>query len=263
VLLGALAVLACVAASSPAAAAAGQETSWVATTLSGGGSSGEAIAVAEGTAVTDRASLIGVDAPTATGTIEYAVYSDPECKTRVASAGTVTVSGEEAPVSEAETLAPGTYYWQASYSGDEGNQPSTSPCGEEVLTVQAPGQEPIACTSVKGELRVLEGHERLRLTDDLTTSGRKRQVLAFRWSNGEERLKLTRLTSATCTVNERGGMRFIGEGEAEYEEETGYTVKFVIGVSAKGANIAYVKLFEGREKIAHFKLAARTGEAIS
>jgi hypothetical protein len=33
-------------------------------------------------------------------------------------------------------LAPGTYYWTAAYSGDSRNQPSTSPCGAETLTIQ-------------------------------------------------------------------------------------------------------------------------------
>jgi hypothetical protein len=40
------------------------------------------------------------------------------------------------PASNPETLAPGTYYWQASYSGDASNQPSSSKCGSEVETVE-------------------------------------------------------------------------------------------------------------------------------
>jgi hypothetical protein len=34
-------------------------------------------------------------------------------------------------------LAPDTYYWTVSYSGDSANQPTTSACGSEVLTVAA------------------------------------------------------------------------------------------------------------------------------
>jgi hypothetical protein len=34
-------------------------------------------------------------------------------------------------------LAPGTYYWTVSYSGDSANQPTTSSCGSETLTVAA------------------------------------------------------------------------------------------------------------------------------
>ena len=33
-------------------------------------------------------------------------------------------------------LAPGTYYWQASYGGDETNAESKSTCGSEVETVE-------------------------------------------------------------------------------------------------------------------------------
>jgi hypothetical protein len=33
-------------------------------------------------------------------------------------------------------LAPGTYYWTVSYSGDSDNQPTASVCGSETLTVQ-------------------------------------------------------------------------------------------------------------------------------
>jgi hypothetical protein len=46
------------------------------------------------------------------------------------------VSGGKVPASTAVTLAtPGTYYWQASYSGDPTNAASTSTCGSEVETV--------------------------------------------------------------------------------------------------------------------------------
>jgi hypothetical protein len=35
-------------------------------------------------------------------------------------------------------LAPGKYWWRASYSGEVNNQPASSECGSEVLTVLAP-----------------------------------------------------------------------------------------------------------------------------
>jgi hypothetical protein len=57
----------------------------------------------------------------------------------VTSAGEVTVSAGKAPPSEAKTLEHGTYYWQASYSGDEANEKSSSKCGDEVLTVKRVG----------------------------------------------------------------------------------------------------------------------------
>jgi Nidogen-like len=114
-------------------------TTTLTTTLSGEGKSGESIEVKEGTAVTDNSTLAGEKASKATGTVAYKVYSDKECKTLVAEAGTASVSGGVVGPSSPETLAPGTYYWQASYSGDEHNNPSMSTCGSEVETVSSPG----------------------------------------------------------------------------------------------------------------------------
>jgi hypothetical protein len=105
------------------------------TSLSGGSQSGEAITVPEGTAVTDSATLSGENAASATGKVSYKVYSDNECTKAVASAGIVSVSGGNVPPSEAKTLAPGTYYWQAAYSGDKANATSANSCGSEVETV--------------------------------------------------------------------------------------------------------------------------------
>src|SRR5208283_981640 len=53
-----------------------------------------------------------------------------------AEAGEVEVSGGVIPASSAETLSPGTYYWQASYAGDPSNEASKSTCGSEVETVE-------------------------------------------------------------------------------------------------------------------------------
>lgn len=112
-----------------------QEPTTLTTSLSGGGSSGERITVQQGTAVSDAATLEGAHAFEAAGTVSYRVYSDDECKDLVAEAGTVGVSAGVVPASGAETLAPGIYYWRASYDGDEYNEPSTSTCGAEVETV--------------------------------------------------------------------------------------------------------------------------------
>jgi hypothetical protein len=113
----------------------------VATTLAGGGQSGSSISVVQGTAVTDTASLSGAGASIASGTVTYTAYSNPECTTVAATAGSAAVSGVAAgPSSAISSLAPGTYYWQASYSGDVNNQAVSSVCGVsgEVLTVLAP-----------------------------------------------------------------------------------------------------------------------------
>jgi hypothetical protein len=110
------------------------------TSLSGGGQSGEAIAVPAGTPVTDQATLAGENASTAEGTVSYDVYSDPECSTLVTTAGPVAASEGEVPPSQAAVLyVPGAYYWQASYSGDANNGSSASECGAETETVTGLG----------------------------------------------------------------------------------------------------------------------------
>jgi lysophospholipase L1-like esterase len=114
--------------------------------LSGESKSGSEIEVGEAADVSDTATLSGTNASTATGYVEYDVYSDSECKELVAEAGDVSVTSGVVPASEEETLPPGTYYWQASYSGDEANHSSTSTCGSEISIVTAP-----VTTSLSGE----------------------------------------------------------------------------------------------------------------
>jgi hypothetical protein len=117
----------------------------IATSLSGGGHTGASITVAPSTAVTDSATLSGPNKPTAGGTLTYGVYSNNTCTTLVASAGTVTVTNGVVPASNSVTLASlGTYYWNAAYSGDSLNDPSTSGCAE-VETVAVP---PVAVSTV-------------------------------------------------------------------------------------------------------------------
>ncbi len=106
------------------------------TVLSGGGQSGPTVTVAAGTAVTDSATVGGAAGPTATGEVTYAVYKDPACTSLVAQAGAATVTnGVAGPSAPQSKLAPGVYYWLASYSGDINNQAAASACGSEKLIV--------------------------------------------------------------------------------------------------------------------------------
>ena len=123
-------------------AAAGTTTT---TSLSGGGATGATISVPQGTAVTDQATLAGTDVANATGTVTYSVYSDADCTVSAGTGGTVGVTGGSVGASSAVTLTtPGTYYWQAVYSGDSNNTGSSSPCGSEVETVTST-TEPLTC----------------------------------------------------------------------------------------------------------------------
>jgi hypothetical protein len=105
---------------------------------------GRVVAVTAGTAVTDTARLRGTNAAVATGTVTYTVYSQ-QTVTRhhyrywhwvvLGTAGTVTVTAGQVPMSNAVTLPPGTYEWHAVYSGDSANQPSSSRFGSETEIV--------------------------------------------------------------------------------------------------------------------------------
>jgi uncharacterized repeat protein (TIGR01451 family) len=91
--------------------------------------------VNHGTAVHDTATLSGATSD-ASGTVTYSVYSDNECENKVADGGTVNVTDGSVPNSNDVTLsAAGTYYWQASYSGDANNKAAISVCTDEKLVV--------------------------------------------------------------------------------------------------------------------------------
>ncbi|HUA95639.1 MAG TPA: hypothetical protein VMB82_08935, partial [Acidimicrobiales bacterium] len=127
----------------------------ITSTLSGGGQTGGTIVVNSGTAVTDQATLSGSNAATAGGTVTYTVYeltSSPFSGfmpfssgswndwtlTPVSDAGQVTVTAGSVPPSEAITLGTGLYFWQASYSGDANNAPSSSESGIATEVMLAP-----------------------------------------------------------------------------------------------------------------------------
>jgi hypothetical protein len=108
------------------------------TSLTGGGQTGTSITVPAGTAVTDAATLSGANTATASGTVTYNVYSDSSCTTPAGAGGTETVTNGLVPSSNAVTFtAAGTYYWTASYSGDDNNASSASGCGSEKVVVTA------------------------------------------------------------------------------------------------------------------------------
>ncbi len=130
---------ACGASGETVTVAAKAASTTISTSLSGGDQSGPSVKVPAGTAVTDTATLTGTSATIATGTVTYDVYSNPTC-TSLALTGTaqmITTPGILPASPPATVTTPGTYYWQASYSGDSINSPSASTCGGEVETVTA------------------------------------------------------------------------------------------------------------------------------
>jgi len=199
------------------------EPTTLSTTLSGGGVLAESITVPEGTPVSDTAALAGKNAPIATGTVEYNVYSNDECTNLVASAGSVSVSGGIVPASNELTLAPGTYYWQASYGGDTHNGKSKSACGSEVETVLPP-----ACTTVVGVGHYGErGPGGLNLDNNLNTSLVGKQQFEFTSPFGH--MHLSHLLEASC-VAIPGGLQFTGFGIVKYAGVSGDEMFFQFSI---------------------------------
>ncbi|MFI5009788.1 MAG: Ig-like domain-containing protein [Solirubrobacterales bacterium] len=118
----------------------------VSTTLSGGGQSGPSITVLPNTQVTDTAAITGTEAGTATGVVTYTVFADAGCTQQLQSFPVGTdirsVAGGSAGASGSVSLPLGTYYFRATYSGDETHAPAQSTCGGEVLTVANPVPPP-------------------------------------------------------------------------------------------------------------------------
>ncbi len=123
----------------------------LATSLTGGVQRGARISVPAGWPVTDAAILSGTYASRARGTVTYTVFSDPSCSTSVGTGGTVKVRHGRIPASRAVVLTTaGTYYWQASYSGDAKNAASVSACGTagEVETTTPPYADQFVTSAV-------------------------------------------------------------------------------------------------------------------
>jgi hypothetical protein len=122
----------------------------ITTSQKAGPQTGASITVPAGTTgETDQATIVGANAAHATGTVAYRLFPTPTCTGQELSSSLVTVNGALAPESRpvTVTLAPGTYYWQASYFGDSTNRASAGACGSEVLTVGSPNEIAAAATS--------------------------------------------------------------------------------------------------------------------
>jgi hypothetical protein len=209
------------------------EPTAVSTELSGGAQVGPTITVNDETAVTDSATLSGPNAAIATGAVNYKLYADSGCTELVREAGEVTVNGPAVPASGSQTLSPGIYYWQASYSGDAHNGASKSPCGSEVETVESA----VKCSTAIGSGHYGSGANRQTIDNSLNTSLTGTEVLGFDWGGNKDKLRLTHLTSASCVVV-NGEKKFIGKGEAASLQpkrvKAGLELSFTIRIGPEG-----------------------------
>jgi len=108
----------------------------ITTSLVGGGQNGASITVGLGAAVHDTATLHDATA-NAGGTVTYAVYDNDDCTgAPFADAGTKTVVNGVVPDSNSVVFNDvGTFYWQATYSGDANNEDAESSCTSEIVIV--------------------------------------------------------------------------------------------------------------------------------
>lgn len=209
----------------------------VTTSLKGGGQSGPIITVPQGTAVTDSATLTGANAPSATGTVTYTVFADANCSMVFASAGTKTVVNGTVPDSDPVTMtATGTFYWQASYSGDALNNASMSPCGSEVVTVTSTEQK---ITAQGVDVNATEGQSFTgavaTFNDPDTNATAAEYTATINWGDG---------SPTEAGVVSGGAPMFPGKftvtGTHTYSEENSYKITVVITDTDNMSNTATV-----------------------
>src|SRR5581483_11532875 len=104
----------------------------------------------------DEAQLSGTNAGSSSGTFTFNLYGSategPQCTGTPVFTSTRAIfpifAGGTSSNDVPTQLAPGTYYWTVDYSGDPDNQPSSSACGDEVLTVLPPQPTTISTVQV-------------------------------------------------------------------------------------------------------------------
>jgi hypothetical protein len=99
---------------------------------------GSELTIAAGTiGESDTATITGLNASIATGTVDFALYSNSSCSGTPTFSGSATAVGGTAAIADGGSpgLPPGKYYWIAAYAGNQYNGASASVCGSEVLNV--------------------------------------------------------------------------------------------------------------------------------
>ncbi len=124
-----------------------------------------------GGSVHDSAALSGATS-NAGGTVTYTVYNDAACSAGAQSAGIKAVTN--GVVTDSNSIVfntPGTFNWQAVYSGDAGNNAATSTCQTETLVVNK--VSPSITTNLSATTTSVGGsvHDSATLTGATPTAG--------------------------------------------------------------------------------------------
>ncbi|HEX3432922.1 MAG TPA: hypothetical protein VHT25_02555 [Solirubrobacteraceae bacterium] len=102
---------------------------------------------------------------------------------------------------------------------------------------QAEPQVEEPCTKAVGHATFKTASEKTSIRNELSTELSQRQLLLLKFEKGEQTLKLTQLTAATCTITD-GRAVFEGDGSATLNGEEGYTVHFKLVRVAKTQRFA-------------------------
>jgi hypothetical protein len=211
------------------------------TSQSSGKVSGANISIAAGTiGESDKATIAGANASIATGTVVYSLYESKSCTGTVVATSTEGVAAGKPAASTPVTggLAPGTYYWVASYSGDTANDPSTSACGSEILTVTAPsvisGSGSATTTTIT--LTISCGTLPCTVTVTITIDP---PAVAARAGDRKKKAKIITLAKGTEKIRKKGGhkltLKLTGSGKSYLASHSG-KLKTTLQISTKTAH---------------------------
>ena len=169
------------------------------TELASGNATGTTISIALGASAHDTSTLTNSTA-TAGGTVHYQVFSDANCQTLFKDAGTKTVTNHLAPNSDdVQFNASGNYYWQADYSGDAANDPASSDCSLEIVSVGL--NQPTISTNASASV-VIGGqiHDTATLAGGFSPTG----TITFRLYGPDDTTCATVISTSTKAVNGNG-----------------------------------------------------------
>ena len=129
----------------------------------------------------------------------YTVYSDNACSQNARTAGSVAVNESTGAVPNSNTLSfptAGTFYWQASFSGDANNAATLSSCSSEPLTV---GKASLTLTTAATPTAAAVGQT---VQDDATLAGGSAPTgtVTFTLTNASSAVEATE----TATVSGNG-----------------------------------------------------------
>ncbi len=163
-----------------------------------------------GTFVHDTAVLTNITS-TASGTVAYKVYTNNACTAGAQNAGVKAVTNGSVPNSDSiQFNTPGSYFWQAVYSGDTYNTAATSSCQSGALHVFATSTPlgritvdkvtvPSGATSTFQFVTTGAGYDDFSLTDAATPNSQLLAPGTYRISESTQ--KGWKLTSALCSRN--------------------------------------------------------------